>query len=370
MDYDKACKILGLVNTRGNQIYLTHSAIRKAYYKRALLSHPDKHCLNNRKIKHRSKQYSFADIQNAYEFLLNHLEISQGIRENRKHTNDKYTNDKYTNGKYATNTKKRTTRHRHYTADNLKHADYFSIFVSFVKMISPTIIDRWGPEYIQSTLKNLFTTYGSAVIPELFLSLSKERAIELYDFIVQYREYINISDQTMMKARSIVQEKMSADNLILLNPSLKQMWGDELYRLDFMTREYLIPLWWPEITFQKQDDNAGNKHNCYATSDVGDLRVKMIPDLPPSVFIDRGNNIHLTKQYDMAAMRHVLDDAGEFTVSLLDHTYKVPKEKIRFVEERQIILLGEDGLLPLNKKNMYDTSVRKSVFCHLFLTST
>ena len=158
--------------------------------------------------------------------------------------------------------------------DNLKHVDYFSIFVSFAKMISPTIIERWGPEYIQSTLKNLFTSYRAAtIIPELFRELSKERAIELYDFMLQYREYINVDDQTILEVRDIIREKMSDDHLVILNPSLEQMWGDELYRHEFMGNEYLIPLWWPEVTFQKEAHSR--PHN------GGDLRVKMIPDLPP-----------------------------------------------------------------------------------------
>ena len=66
MNYNKACELLKINNNLTNY---NKKDLKKAYFKQALLFHPDRHCKNNNESNYNNK---FKEIKDAYDYLLSY----------------------------------------------------------------------------------------------------------------------------------------------------------------------------------------------------------------------------------------------------------------------------------------------------------
>ena len=295
MNWNKACELLDV------PIKHTEIMLKKAYYKKALKYHPDKN-------KSKNAEETFKKINTAYSFLRN------------------YYNDIRKEDEMETN--------------------YKDIIKNCVKYFTPEI--KWDDIFLDTTLNNILNNCEKISL-QLFNDIKKEKSIELFTFLSKHRDIFGLSDSIIEKMKKILQEKMRDDNIIILNPSLKDLLNDNIYKLDFNEKTYYIPLWHNEVVF----DHCGN-----------DLIVKCIPDLKDHIKVDNNNNIHC---YYEIPITHILKEK-KIDITIGDKTFTIQGHKL-VIQENQTIILKKKGILRENNDNIFSTNKRGDIYIDIKLES-
>ncbi len=227
MDFQRACDILGLP-----QEELTKSTIKKAYYKAALIHHPD---------KNRGNGEQFKLVNEAYSFLLSHNGdfglIDEDICEEPQ--------------------------------------TYAEIFARFVESTTGTKITK---DTVDSVLSGLHNGCQKIAV-ESCKSMSRDDAMRLFTYLQRFSGLIGVSDDTLQELEMIIQEKMKNTELVTIKPTMNNLVDDDVYKLELGGETYFVPMWHEEVEFDLPS---------------GSLVVRVIPDLPSNIVIDEDNCVYIS----------------------------------------------------------------------------
>jgi hypothetical protein len=182
---------------------------------------------------------------------------------------------------------------------------------------------------------------------KLFDKLDKATAVQIYEFMHEYADILYLRTEDLERMRAIVVEKMKADNIIFLNPTLQDLLDKKIYKLEYEGQTFLVPLWHNEIYYALDNDR--------------ELIVKcIIEDLPEHIFIDERNNMTINVR---TSIQRALD-AGEISVSIpatssgsLD--FKVPAASLAIMKGAQTYLCPVTmitGIPQINTRQILDAS--------------
>lgn len=293
MDWKTACKELHLCEKH------TEHMLKAAYYKQALKYHPDK----NKDDPTAGEK--FKKINAAYSFLQEHQQSKEPF--------------------------------------NLE-TNYTNIMKQCIKYFTPDI--KWDDVFLDTTLDNIINNCGKLSI-RLFKDLKKEKSIELFEFLSNYREIFGISDETIDKMKDILKEKMRDDNIVILNPSLADILSDNVYKLDLLGKTFYVPLWHHEVIF----DHSGN-----------DVIVKCVPELEDHITIDNNNNIHC---YFKGPINVVLQK--EKIELMLGNKIVEIDSKTLFIKKHQTYAFRNNGILKINPEHIFSTEERANIYVDIKL---
>ena len=296
MGFDKDLEILEFPGKRTENPSL--AAVKKAYYRLALQHHPDKNAGSEEAAAR------FVEINEAYKRVLSEMKV-----------------------------------------DSLgESTDYLSLLERFVQMFMAK--EAWDEVFIETSLSGIVRDCEGWSI-ETFNSLSKGKAITVFDFIHRHREALRISDNLMGEMKKSLQKKMARDNVVILNPSLAEILQDRVFKLTVSDREFYVPLWHNEVYY----DVSGN-----------DLIVRCMPELPPDVSLDGSNNIY-------CKVRSTISEAlidGAITLKLGDKVFAIPAEELS-IRKNQAYIFRNTGILHANHRNLFDTTRRAHVYVDIEL---
>ena len=293
MDWETACKELHLCTNH------TERMLKTAYYKQALKYHPDKN-KDDPDIGEKFKK-----INAAYSFLQEHQKSKQPF--------------------------------------NLE-TNYTNIMKQCVKYFTPDI--QWDDVFLDTTLDNIVNNCGKLSI-RLFKELKKEKSVELFEFLSNYREIFGISDETIDKMKDILKEKMRDDNIVILNPSLADILSDNVYKLDLLGKTFYVPLWHHEVIF----DHSGN-----------DVIVKCVPELEDHITIDNDNNIHC---YFKGPISEVLQKE-KIELMLGNKIFEIGSKNL-FINKHQTYAFRNNGILKINPDHIFSTEERGNIYVDIKL---
>ena len=235
MELQEAIEILELENDIHK---ITLDFLKKKYHKMALKNHPDK---NGNTIKSKEK---FQKINESYEVLKREIHIL-----NNESTDD---DEDINTNIYANN--------------------YMHVLNLFIDGI-------FKGELSSSIIKDIVSGCKEVSL-KLFEELDKERSLNIYYFILKYKKIMHLSDNILKKVREILSEKFKDFNLtFILNPSLTDLFENNVYKLNHNGVDYIVPLWHGEVYFDTNDEKKQ------------EMIVKCIPDLPENMEIDENNNL-------------------------------------------------------------------------------
>ena len=282
-------------------IYL--QSLMKKYHKLALQHHPDK---NGNTVE--SKEH-FQKIGEAYDLLKREI----GVNELDENDNDQETD-----------------------------SGYMFILTLFLK----TLFKDVNYEIVLSILKD-------AVSVALFESINKEMCIYIYDFIIKYKTILHISDETLEKVKQIILEKYKDVQIFILNPSLFDLFENNIYKLKVEDVIYYVPLWHNEIVFQKDKD----KERKNEINTDNEIIVKCIPELPDNVEIDENNNLIISITIPLTPS---LFFDKIYLVYIEKYTFEIPMVKLSCTIDQIYILKGQ-GISQIFEKDVFDISKKSDI---------
>ena len=199
---------------------------------------------------------------------------------------------------------------------------------------------------------------------KLLANLDKQTAVQIYEFMQEYADILYLRPEDMERMRSIVADKMKSDNLVILNPSLKDLIEHRVYRLEYEGQVFMVPLWHHEIYYPLTSvGGVGGLGGLGGTDakDDSELIVRCIlEDAPDYVHVDDLNNltIHIRTSIQRAF------DAGSITVSVIPDIFEftIPASALSVarVQTYTHSYRGQAaiiGIPQINSKHLYDASV-------------
>ena len=294
MDFKKAIRILDLNDP------FTEKELRKAYYKKALRWHPDK----NRGEGEETAKDKFQNLGEAYAFLQKHKKI---------------------------------------TIENVPTTlrEIIERCLSFLKTEN-----KWEDIFLQTTIRTLLLNYKKIPI-KIFGALTKEKSLEVYDFLMKHKLLFSISDEWLERMREIIKKKMVSDCIVVLNPTIDNMLDDTIYKLTLDNQTFYVPLWHHEL--------------CYDASGK-DIIVNCIPELEDHIILDDNNNLYVTIKSTIAEILN----REKLMVTLGAKVFEIPASELK-IKKQQYYMLYNKGVLQIDPDDMYSTSCRGDIHLRINL---
>ena len=303
MNYNIACDNLGIDKNKK----ITKEYLKKVYRMNALKYHPDKNSSPNASIK-------FQEIHSSYEYLLKTLEYDNILDGNNE-------ND-----------------------EEVENTGYSGILFSFLKNIMKNDGNTDGLYYI--IIDKISNTCEKKAL-ELIQKIDKNKLLKIYEIIKKYGEFLHFSSDFIDKIQQVLNDKIKNDECIILNPTIDDLFANNLYKLKVNEFTYIVPLWHDELIY----DNSGN-----------DIYVKCFPVLPDNVSIDEKNNIHIECKYDIKEILPL-----EFIeVNIGNNVFDVFTKELA-VKPNQTVVLKNEGISKINTKDIYDINKKSDVYLHIEL---
>lgn len=277
MDLQKALNILQINSSSYDKINLKY--LKTQYHKLSLKHHPDK---NSNDIESTKK---FQEIGEAYSFLKREISIVNGE-----------------------------------TLDDENNMANSSNYIYMVHLFIDSVLTKGYGEFIVAVVKDIVCGCKKITV-KLFENLDKERAMQTYQFLFKYKKILHIGDELLEKVRDIIIEKYKNVQIYILNPSIRDLFENNVYKLELDNEVYYVPLWHGEVFFEKTHI-IEDKSNANASTTYDDIIVKCIPELPENITIDENNNlivnIQISFTFSLLEERNISINVGErnFTIPL------------------------------------------------------
>jgi len=165
-----------------------------------------------------------------------------------------------------------------------KELDYTDLLNSFITEFS-------NKKYI-NVLKEIITNCSY----KMFEKMSKSYSMDIYNFLSKNKYILHITQEILTRVLEIIHNKEIQN--IIINPSIDDLFENNIYKLNYKNSLYLVPLWHHEVYFDDKDlcDVDENASNSNDESDVVDGKickefvVTCFPVLPNNIIIDEDNN--------------------------------------------------------------------------------
>ena len=291
--------------------------LKKNYHKLALKYHPDKNGNTPDSNNH------FKKINEAYQILQQNMECGSGSGSGGGNESDR----------------------EEQSCANDKHA-YFKMLHIF---ISELLKGKYTAIFFE-ILKGIIFDGCNSFTVKLFETLEKEEGLDLYNFISKYKNIFHINQQTLDIVKSIIIEKCKEYAIFLLNPSVEDLFENNLYKLYINNILYIVPLWHPEVCFD---------------STQPEIIVRCIPDLPNNVYIDDNNNFIVNISIEF---NQLLLDEKFILCKISEQAFNIPINELSIKKNQQYIFRNK-GISKIKYKendiDIYDISEKADVIVNI-----
>ena len=310
---------------------LTPEYIKKRYHKMALLHHPDK---NGDTIK-------FQLINESFTFLMEEIN-DENLDEN---SNTSFTPfSPYTNFETEFKTENK----------------YVNLLYSFIEGILKSDSTDSSSSVIIKVIKELvFTTKSDISLFTIFENIEKDTSLEIYNFIFKYKHVLHLDPDLVLRIEAIVKNKYANDLIFSLNPTLKDILDNNIYKLYVDGQLYLVPLWHNELYFLQEERNLEKE-----------IIVLCNPVLPPNVSIDDDNNILLEHILHLDDIKLLLLKNNDccLDIQLGNMFLKIPLDKLH-IKKEQIYIFKREGIAQIVEDDMYNISCKSDVIVKIILAT-
>ena len=304
MNYTNALEILEIDLSTVGYNGITIEYLKKQYRKLALKHHPDKNgntFESNEKFKQINEAYTYLKNENLYLY-------------------DEEEND---------------------TSSSL----YYDVLKGFMK----TVFEGKYNELMSKIVNDLIST-GKKISVKLFDDLDKDTALNIYTFLSNNRSILHLNQEMLDKIREIVFKKYDNVEVYRLNPSINDLFNNNLYKLNINDELFLVPLW----------------HNeCYFDCSGSEIIVICDPELPREITIDDDNNIIIEKEISYEEIRNIMLNDGFIDVSIGEKCFEIILSNL-YMKKEQYHRIKNVGLSKF-KNDIYDISEKKDIIVKIII---
>jgi hypothetical protein len=319
INMETACYLLDIHFVSYNDItHLTNEHIKKKYHKMALKYHPDKNGNSAEANAH------FQKIHDAYEFLITELRY---IRNDNISCAFSSTGSSFVS----------------FSLDKEQQNKYVSMLILFIS----SMIEGKYKELISNIIKEIVVGGYKTISVKLFEELDKETSIEVYQFLCKYKDILYVSTETLELVSLIIKEKYKEDTLFILHPTLDDLFENNIYKLVYQEKTYLVPLWHNELYFD---------------ADPKEIIVLCDPVLPDNVTLDEHNNVIVKLELEAKDMYQLL--VSPLVFSLGKKICKIPSERL-YIKQNQYYVLKKEGISKIIEDDMYNINVKSNIIVHI-----
>lgn len=220
-------------------------------------------------------------------------------------------------------------------------------------------------EVLKSVLSNLFDESNESITSKIvrvllnklirhcntnlsayLRKIDKRVLTVIHSILSKYQDAFHIPAEFLQSIHAILEED-DRPECILLNPSLDDLFSENVYRLKYKDATYLVPLWHHDMVY----DYSGT-----------DLHVKCFPILPDNVEIDEWNNIYVYLEYDVVSLFEKAKARERVEMEIGTRMFSFCPTQLRLTDEPQEVECCETGIPHIHVKNMFDVSVKQKVF--------
>ena len=310
MNYKIAFEILEIDMSEKKYNDINLECLKKQYHKLALQNHPDKNG-NTQESKEK-----FQKINEAYDYLKRESNFTNENDEEYNYNNSTVYGDIL-----------------HSFLSEIFEGDYNNKFYEIIK----DIIFKKIPI-------------------KLFEELNKETALNIYNFLSKYKNIFHIQQKTLDKLISIVSKKYEdVMDYYKLNPSIDDLFENNVYKLYVNDQLCLVPLWHNELYFEGIEIN-----------NMKEIIVSCEPELPKNIKIDENNNLHVKINFDSTTIPNLIINNENFNFNIGKKEFSIPIDKL-YMKTNQYYRIKNEGLSKINENDIYDISEKSDIIVNIIM---
>ena len=289
--------------------------VRKNYLLLALKYHPDK--TNNSD----DSALIFKNVKDAYDYLICYYEKL-----------DNYESD------FLADEEREETKEME---SDISYIDLISRFISITSSFNNNIEI--------AILLECFTNNCTKFSLKLLENIDIDNLLTLYKYISNYADVFNISNETLVNINDIIREKLKNDSIIILNPTLKNVLNNDIYKLDYNGTTLYVPL---------------SQRNSYFDFSGGILNVKCIANIldtsNSNIAIDNDNNIQV-KVFETIT---TIFDTPNIVINIETLKFEIATSEL-YIRPYQTYKLKNQGIAKMNDR--LDIIGRKDIIVYIYL---
>jgi len=296
MDLQEALNIFEIENVSN----LSQESLKKKYHKLALQNHPDKNGNTPESTQH------FQRIQESYEVLKREISFIKNCNEGCEDVFD----------------------------DINLSTEYTAILHLFID----GVLKGKYNEFLSNIVKDIASGCKEISL-KLFEDMNKEQSLAVYNFLVKYKALLRLTDDILDKVREILLNKFKDMQIYVLNPSINDLFQNNVYKLDIAGKLYFVPLWHSEMYFDS------------------DIIVKCNPELPANVEIDEDNNLVITERIPITFS--LLNEKSR-TIKVGNNSFELPLDQL-FLRPVQTYILRKKGISKILDADIYNIDEKADI---------
>jgi len=223
-----------------------------------------------------------------------------------------------------------------------------SLYTDILKGFIRTSFEGKYTEVLSKIVSKIVNA-GRRISVTLFDELDKDTALNIYSFLSMNRSTLHLSEDVLELIREIVVKKYDNVEVYKLNPSINDLFNNNLYKLYIGCELFLVPLWHNESYFE--------------TSSNREIMVICEPELENGITIDDDNNICIDTTINASEIPSLILNNTSIPINIGSKELSIPIEYL-YMKKRQIYKIKGQGISKV-KRNIYDVSEKTDIFVNI-----